>query len=135
MKQFATLRDFVKKTPRGSPGDLAKPLKKVAKALDESGEKGIVQCRILGAKDSNNFCLKLTPGQCSLEIKKIKKPNLELILRDKIAWDLLRGSLSPLEAFRHGKMRIRGDAPLGKRLLKLLASTQDAQFDICETGA
>lgn len=134
MRQFATLRNFVEDTPKRAPDEFGPALEQVANALAGSGEKGYVQLRIVSRPEPFYACLDLSPKQCTMRFEKVEKPNLELITSDDTAWRILEGSLSPLEAFLRGKMRIRGDAVLGKRLLQIIASSPEAEFDICETG-
>jgi hypothetical protein len=134
MTQYATLRDFVQDRAKRSPDELEHALQRAAKALADSGEEGLVQVRILGEQGPRHFHFKLTPKRCTLHMEEAEKPTLELIGLEETAWSVLDGSLSPLEAFRQGKMRIRGDVALGRRLLRQIASSPNAKFDICEIG-
>jgi len=134
MTQYATLRDFVGDRTKRSPDELEQALERVAKALDDSGEEGLVQLRILSEPGPRHLHFKLTPKRCTLQMEEAEKPTLELVARDETAWSILDGSLSPLEAFLRGKMRIRGEVALGRRLLRRLASSPNAKFDICEIG-
>ncbi len=134
MTQYATLRDFARVTVKRSPDGLKHTLEQVAKALADSGEKGLVQVRILGEQELRHFHFKLAPKRCTLQTERVEKPTLELIARNETAWNVLDGSLSPLDAFRQGKVRVRGDVALGLRLLRQLASSPNAKFDICKIG-
>lgn len=135
MTEFARLQDFVRDVPRGSADEIEKALERVSKALSKSGERGLVQVRVLGEQGPFHAHLKLTPKQSVLYMEAAEKPNLEIITRAETAWNILDGSLSPLEAVLSGKMRFRGDAALGSRLLRQIAVSPDAKFDICEIGA
>ena len=115
MTQYATLRDFVQDRAKSSD-ELEPTLKRVAEALGDSGERGLVQVRILGGHGPSHFHFKVTPKRCTVQTEEGEKPALELIAREKTVWSVLDGSLSPLEAFLRGKMRIRGDAALGQRI-------------------
>lgn len=134
MTQYASLRDFAQDRAKRSGDELEHTLERVAKALADSGEEGLVQVRMVGEQGPRHFHFKLTPKRCALQMEAAEKPTLELITRRETAWSVLDGSLSPLEAFLRGKMRIRGDAALGRRLLRQLASSPSAKFDICEIG-
>lgn len=134
MTQFATLRNFTKGVEKGSPEELKSGLEHIVEALTGTGEKGTVQVRIVGEKEPRYAHFKITPKLCELQNKKVEKPDVELIAREETALSILDGSLSPIEAFLHGKMRFRGNAALGKRLLRMLASSPDAQIDICKIG-
>ena len=134
MKEYAVLRDFVQSKAKGPPKELEPTLRRLAKALGESGEEGLVQVRIVGEQEPRRFQFKLTSKGCALEMKEAGKPTLELIGREEAVWSILNGSLSPLEAFRRGVLRVRGDVKLGRRLLRQIASSPNAKFDVCETG-
>ena len=134
MTQFATFRNFAKDMRKDSPDDLIPAFKQIAKALTDSGQKGTVQVRVVGEKGPRRACFKITPKLCELQMEEVEKPDIELIARNETARSILEGSLSPLEAFLQGKMRFRGDVALGKRLLRIVASSPDARFDICKIG-
>jgi putative sterol carrier protein len=134
MTQFATFRNFAQNVKEVTPDKLDDALHEVAKALGTSGEKGLVKVRFLSKQGQHHVYFKINPKFCKLQIEEVEEPDLELIALDKTALSILDGSLSPIEAFLQGRLRIRGDAALGKRLLRLLASSPDARVDICKIG-
>jgi putative sterol carrier protein len=52
------------------------------------------------------------------------RPDLEIRCSDETLWAMLSGSFSPVEAFRDGKLRVRGDEQLGKKVLRHLAGPE-----------
>ena len=45
-----------------------------------------------------------------------KKPDVEIITREETWWEIANGELPPLEAFVSGRMRVRGNIGLAKRI-------------------
>lgn len=50
-----------------------------------------------------------------------ERPDIEIITRAETWWDIADGELSPLEAFVSGRLRVRGDIGLARRVLIDLA--------------
>ncbi|MCC5034809.1 SCP2 sterol-binding domain-containing protein [Streptomyces sp. WAC 00631] len=45
-------------------------------------------------------------------------PDVELVTREAVWWEIADGRLSPLDAFTGGRLRVLGDADLAARLLR-----------------
>jgi putative sterol carrier protein len=102
----------------------------MAVLLKNSAEKGRVQFRILDKDRHHYWNLLLHAKGCSVRPVKVNKPDLEIVTTVETWRQMAGGKLSPLIAFVRGKMRVRGDEKLGKRLLKELASSE-GKTDIC----
>ncbi len=132
--QYAIIKPFAVDSSNHSVKNIEASFEAMSKALQNSGEKGKFQIKLLTKKQPTYIGFDLTPKNCEVNFKQSEKPDLELIAKEDTVWEMLHGKLSPLHAFRSGKLRIRGDASMGLRILKELASSHDAQFQICETG-
>lgn len=135
MTEFAVLCNFLDTASKGGTDRADAALKGVAKALTGAGEKGSLQFQLLSEKGTRHACLRLASKACTVAFEQEEKPDVELIVQEQTALEMLGGSLSPLEALLRGRMRFRGDAKLALRLLHLLASSSTARFHICATGA
>src|SRR5215470_16378559 len=100
-----------------SSDDLGAMFGKMAEKLARSSEKGHLQCCIYDDGKKTCYSLKLGEGGSKLETKEIAKPHFEILTERETMLQIAQGTLSPLTAFYHGQMRIRGDIELGKRLL------------------
>lgn len=49
-----------------------------------------------------------------------ERPNLEIITTPEVWGDILSGKLSPIEAFGRGRLRVRGDIVLARRIARAL---------------
>jgi putative sterol carrier protein len=49
------------------------------------------------------------------------QPDVEIRCSGETLWRMLDGSYSPVEAFREGQLRVRGDDDLAKRVLRHIA--------------
>lgn len=114
-----SLRDFAKPfklkgAGRSSPDGLARHLK---------GKKlvGSVQLSLRSGRSVNRTALVLTPLNVELADGGLDDPALEIIT-DEATWDeLTAGRLTPLGAFCDGRLRVRGDLGLARRLASLLS--------------
>jgi putative sterol carrier protein len=126
MEKYVTVRCLTGR----KKGDVGETFARMAELLKNSEEKGCVQFRILDKDQHRYWNLRLDPKDCSVRAEKVNKPNLEIVTTVETWRQMAGGKLSPLLAFVRGKMRIRGDEKLGKRLLKQLASSE-GKTDIC----
>lgn len=124
-KQYATLRPLTK----AGVTDLGKGFQRMLGSLKKSEDRGRIQFRIVDRKPEH-WVLDLYPGRSTVRRAEVRDPDFELVTR-KETWDAIAsGTLSPAEAFLHGKMRIRGDVQLGKRVFERLAAP-GGDFEIC----
>jgi putative sterol carrier protein len=106
-------------------------MNRLADLLHSFGEQATVNIRLVGVSGTRIWHLKLEPEQTMAVEGAVENPALELIMRPTTWTEIATGSLSPLLAFGSGRMRVRGDVGLAKRLLKYVASSSDAIVDIC----
>jgi putative sterol carrier protein len=122
--------------------DAGDALLSLARQLADTPERGRVQLRLVGRSESESetWDVELAPkGAKAAKRTKAGKtsrraggklPDLEIVTRAE-TWDCIAdGSLSPLEAFLGGRLRLRGDAELAKRIVRHLAA-DDGEVDIC----
>jgi len=118
MNRFATLRRLVE-PGQPSPDSVFETL---CKSLQDSGEHARVQFQIVGGEQRRFWRLELADKFCKVVNGPTERPDLEIITRAENMQKMADGSLSPIEAFARGKMRIRGNLELAKRLFKKLAA-------------
>lgn len=124
--RFATVRPLG--TQRGRRTD--ESIEELASALAGSGEAGRLQVTIRGGDKPRQFSIDLEGDSRSRQARKADEPDLEVVVQESTWWELVEGRLSPPDAFRRGKMRIRGDVHMGNRLYKFLAA-DDGSTELC----
>lgn len=127
MTEYVTIRSLT----QHSENDIDQSFERLVEQLNNTGESALIQFRVLSEGKRAFKGLKLTKQGCRMSNQEYDKPNLEVIMSSDTWMKIASGSYSPLEAFIQGKMRIRGDEALGKRILQRLASS-DGKIDICE---
>jgi putative sterol carrier protein len=137
MKRFAMLKPLVERR-RDDAGDA---LRSLARQLAGTPERGRVQLRLVGRSESESqtWDVELAPkgakaakaaGSGKAARRAGGQPDLEIVTRAQ-TWDRIAdGTLSPLEAFLSGELRLRGDSELAKRIVSHLAA-DDGEVDIC----
>lgn len=90
--------------------------------VEGSGEQGRVQVHLLDDAEHHYFAFEMTKGSCHLSSERLEGPDLEIITAPDTWKQIAEGKLSPMDAFGRGKMRIRGDVELAKRLYRHLAA-------------
>jgi putative sterol carrier protein len=126
MERYAKLQSLV----ADREVEIAATFETLTSLLQDSGEKGSIQFRIIDVDRQRHWHLILTPKSSKLVPDSTRSPSLEIVTRSETWMAIAAGSLSPLEAFLQGSMRVRGDVELGKRLLAKLAGTEGV-IDIC----
>ncbi len=125
MKKFATLRPLIDVKTKS----LHRGFAKMSQSLRKSKERGRIQFRIMGKKPEH-WVLDLYQGRCTLSRTKIEGADFEILTQRETWRAVASGKLSPAEAFLRGKMRVRGDVDLGKRVLEQLAAP-GGDLEIC----
>jgi putative sterol carrier protein len=113
---------------KGYPGDTFQCL---AERLVNSGEKGRIRFSIRDKEEHLFWHLVLDGQSCRAHQEPMEKLDLEIVTPLDTWRKIAEGKLSPLVAVAKGRMRIRGDEKLGKRLLKRL-STGEGKSEICD---
>jgi putative sterol carrier protein len=110
--------------------DLDGTFQRMAELLDKTGEHALLQIRVLNDEKHLHWCLELDEQGSRVRTELVQHPDFEVVTRAETWWQIAEGSLSPLEAFTRGKMKVRGDVELGKRILRRLAASEGI-VDIC----
>jgi putative sterol carrier protein len=124
--KYVTMRSLIGR----KKADVGETFARLAELLKQSKETGSIQFRIVDKDQPRYWNLSLDAQGCTVHLDRVNKPDLEIIAQAETWLQIAGGKLSPLIAFVRGKMRIRGDEKLGKRLLKQLASSE-GRTDIC----
>jgi putative sterol carrier protein len=119
MTSYATFRSLI----YGDEDDIGETFKRMAEVLRDSGEHAQIQFRIVGAQRVI-WSLNLEEDSCTTTPIRVERPNLEVVTTPETWWQIAEGSVSPISAVLDGSMRIRGDVQLGRRLVKLLSSSE-----------
>ena len=78
---------------------------------------GRFQVRLVGGRNEPAFCLELTKTQCEMGPRAIGEVDFEIRTTRQTWTEISKGELSPVDAYLLGRMEVRGDLGLGKRLL------------------
>ncbi|MEE9456899.1 MAG: SCP2 sterol-binding domain-containing protein [bacterium] len=96
--------------------------------LKNSGEFARLQVQIIGPRTTVSWVLTIVDKTCTVERKRVKRPEIEIITAEETYWDLAKAAISPVEAFIAGKMEISGNSDLISRIYKKLASRGRTDF-------
>jgi len=105
---------------------------RLASELRGTSERGVLQIRVLDGATRHVWCLRLKHKTVAQPGPIEETPDLEIVLRQDTWREIASGQLSPVDAYLGGRMRVRGDYELGKRLLRSVSSSPDASVDPCE---
>jgi putative sterol carrier protein len=126
MKRYATLRPLA----RRSRADVGDALRAMAAALAKTEERGRVHLRLVTDGKVEAWTIELGAKGGKVSESATGKPALEIVTRAETWAKIADGELSPLEAFLTGKLRVRGDAHMGKRIVRHL-SGGEGEVEIC----
>jgi putative sterol carrier protein len=126
MERFASFRPLI----RTSRDDLRESFQQMGQALAEAKQQTRIHFRLLDADKREAWTLDIGPGKTTVRDKHIGKPKIEIIIRTEAWTEIAQGKLSPIEAFLKGRLRVRGDISMAKRLLRHLCEP-DGVIDIC----
>jgi putative sterol carrier protein len=111
--------------------EIAASLGRLTDLLSAFEEPATVNLHFVGASGTQRWHLALGGQRATTAEGAAEDPALEVIMRPDTWTEIASGSLSPLLAFGSGRMRVRGDIGLAKRLLRHLATSSDAIVEIC----
>lgn len=117
MASYMKTRDLSgggKRDLRGVMGQIAKQLGKF--------EDAHFQVRVHGKAGWTTGAVRLRAAGSEADAELVNLPDLEIITDEKTWSEISKGAYSPLKAFLDGKLRVRGNADLGRRILKKLGS-------------
>ncbi|MEU5877661.1 SCP2 sterol-binding domain-containing protein [Spirillospora sp. NPDC047279] len=83
-------------------------------------DKVVLQVSV-GADDATDDRRYLTasPGRAGGD--RVSRPDVEVVIAPETFWKMAEGAYSPVAALQDGRLRLRGDMTLAKRLLRFLA--------------
>ncbi len=120
MNSYFTLRKLTTPTER----DLGTTFQRMSELFKKTGEQARLQFQILSDEGQKFWSVEITAKGSKVHAGSVDNPDFEIITSPETWWQIAEGALSPLRAFTQGKMRVRGDIELGKRLLQKLASSE-----------
>jgi putative sterol carrier protein len=126
MQRFASFRPLI----RTSRDDLRESFQQMGQILLEAKERTRIHFRLLDSGKPIAWTLEVGSNKPTVQAKHVGKPKLEIVTRTETWSNIAQGKLSPLEAFVGGKLRVRGDITMAKRLLKHLCEP-DGVIEIC----
>ena len=98
-------------------------LQRGADELGGLGEKATVELRLIGGTGPNAkriYSMQLTPAGTFLHTESFTNPTLVVITTPEAFHDIAEGSYSPLQAYLDGKLKLQGNAELGRRIIQHL---------------
>jgi putative sterol carrier protein len=125
MREFVVLRRLAEP----SAGQLDSTFNKLAEFLADAGEKGDLLFRLVG-DGPRQYSVSLGKDKPTVG-RKADHPALEVVVTAQVWQQIAAAEISPLTALIEGKLRVRGDLELGKRLLRHLAGSE-GRVEICE---
>jgi putative sterol carrier protein len=128
METYAKFRRLTETTE----ADLDKTFQRLASFLGRSGKTATVQFTILVGNTPRSWTVRLQRREAKVQDEAEDKPDLEIITRDTTWIEIAEGRLSPLEAFRQGRLRARGDYALVSNML-MVAGDGSGPVAICGT--
>lgn len=124
----AAIVDFSHPLPsllRPRESDLGRSFEQLGKRARNPGIHAWVQFDVLeddegGKSVVRSWSLKLDEETCEVHAGPTGRPDLQVLIHEALWWKLADGSLTPLQAFGQGGMRLRGDVSVARSLLRSL---------------
>ncbi len=126
--EHAVFRPLIKPKSRA----LKTSMTRLASELQGTSERGILQFRVLDGATRHVWCLRLKDKTVAQPGPTEETPDLEIVLRQDTWQEIACGQLSPVDAYLGGRLRVRGDYEMAKRLLRSVSVSPDASVDPCE---
>lgn len=125
MGTYARVPSLVEGLDRSADADLQKVMERVAAGVGDAGERGALQVSLGADEDGaerRGWTISLEGHEA--RAGRVERPDVEMLASVETFWRLVDGSYSPVEAWRDGRLRVRGDEQLGKRVLRHLAGPE-----------
>jgi hypothetical protein len=119
LRGHPVLGDFLSPFPRltdSAEDDLGRTVDRLGELVGGSDVRG----RVHFGGAVRSWSLELGPDACKVSAHRTHRPDLEVLVAEETWRRLADGTLSPLEAFGRGDMRVRGDIALASRFVRLL---------------
>ncbi len=125
------LADFTVPFPDllGTSSDIRGSFERIAESLSGTPASRTIQFSIAYADESRTWCVANSPDGCHVTEAAVEQPDLEILTDDETWTQLAKGQLSPIEAFGLGRMRVRGDIKIARRLAKRLTHLEGGGVD------
>jgi putative sterol carrier protein len=123
--QYARLKDLT-----GSGTELQATFQTMASLLESADFNASVTFRIREDQTFRSFTVSVADGTGKAAAEADPNADLEVITSAETWSEVASGSLSPLDAFVGGRLRMRGDLPVGVSMLTHLAGTS-GRVQIC----
>jgi putative sterol carrier protein len=125
LDRLAKLKPFAPKGPAGPPSDAAlrRSIASLGQALQGSGEAASIHLRLVAGHRELARTVVVSSGRAEVLSDSPARPSLEVALSKDDWWAIARGETSPAAVFLMGRMRVRGDCELARRLCRHLASS------------
>jgi putative sterol carrier protein len=130
-KKGVPLTPFVKFKPLSGADSAViwASFEQMVKALAGARFAGVARFRLIGDPQEQSFNVAIHSGTAKLE-NDSKKVNLEIITGSETWLAIAQGTVSPLEAFTQGKLRVRGDVTFGQRIMAHLGA-EGGRLNFC----
>jgi len=122
-EEFAVVQNLTQR------GDLAGTFARLGEILAPSKLRAALKVQLLDdqrepARRTSYFTVTIGGGKAKVTTDQAAKADIELITTPETWWEIAAGKLAPHEAFRRGRMRVRGDFGLAQDLLKHAAGSR-----------
>lgn len=99
---------------------------RLSRAFSSWPRSGEVQFRITRDDQESSWSLHCGPegGHVWGVDQPVPDPDLEILVDEETWWQLVRGSISPLDAFGGGRMRVIGDLTLARHIVESLGEVK-----------
>lgn len=123
MSSYALVRSLTD----GQAGDPEATVRRFAETMAGAGESGTVRLSVGDPEEGGQrraWMVSLDKGGVEDGTDRSRRSDLELVTALETGQRMAEGSYSPVQAFLDGKLRVRGDVSLGRRILRHLAGPE-----------
>jgi putative sterol carrier protein len=104
-------------------GGLAESFKGIADGLRKSKRSASVQFIVGHEGGRRRWHIAMSPGGTRVCEEEVERPDLEIEASEELWLKMVKGEVSPLEAFGQGKVMVRGDIELARAIARALQGT------------
>jgi putative sterol carrier protein len=108
------------------PRDLARTVDRLGELLSSSQIRATFQLRFVhDTAGDQTSCLRLVldAGKATTSSEPVENPDVEIITTPDTWWEIATGKLAPHDAFRSGRMRLRGSRRIALSMLNRVAAS------------
>ena len=100
--------------------DLQGTFERLGELIDKSGKQTTVNFKVRDETGVHTWSLKTGPNGSTVVREDMPLSDFEISVSAETWFQLANGEISPLEAFVQGKMRVRGNVNIARRIIRLL---------------